>query len=108
MATFAAAYRAAGFRASAFRPCYGLAENTLLVSSARWNEADQSSETVSCGAPAFGTSVVIANSVSGTPCGDGELGEIRIAGPSVAAGYWDDGDETRRVFVKAPGSTTPW
>jgi acyl-CoA synthetase (AMP-forming)/AMP-acid ligase II len=37
MAEFSAAFAPCGFRPLAFRPCYGLAEHTLLVSSSRWN-----------------------------------------------------------------------
>ncbi len=107
MAAFAAAYRGAGFRASAFRPCYGLAEGTLLVSSEPWHEASSDAH-VSCGRPAFGTQVVITDPGSGDECGDGELGEIRVAGPSVTCGYWNDAEETRRVFVTRPGSDQRW
>jgi acyl-CoA synthetase (AMP-forming)/AMP-acid ligase II len=52
--------------------------------------------------------VVIADPVSGVPCGDGELGEIRVAGPGVTSGYWNDADETRRVFDTTAGSDRRW
>jgi acyl-CoA synthetase (AMP-forming)/AMP-acid ligase II len=108
MAAFTAAYREAGFRATAFRPCYGLAESTLLVSSGRWDESDATTGAVSCGTPAHGTHVVIADPVSGVPCGDGELGEIRVAGPAVTGGYWNDAEATQRVFETTPGSDLRW
>jgi acyl-CoA synthetase (AMP-forming)/AMP-acid ligase II len=108
MAAFSAAYRQAGFRPSAFRPCYGLAESTLLVSSGRWDESGATTGAVSCGTPAYGTHVVIADPVSGVPCGDGELGEIRVAGPGVTSGYWNDAEETRRVFDTMPGADRRW
>src|SRR5688572_6270005 len=108
MAAFTAAYREAGFRGSAFRPCYGLAESTLLVSSGRWDESDATTGAVSCGTPAYGTQVVIADPVSGVPCGDGELGEIRVAGPAVTGGYWNDAEATQRVFDTTPGSDLRW
>jgi acyl-CoA synthetase (AMP-forming)/AMP-acid ligase II len=104
---FADAYAGAGFRASAFRPCYGLAESTLLVSSGRW-DASADDAHVSCGTPACGTSVAIVHPVTGQPCADGELGEIRVAGPSTSSGYWNDPEETARVFVTMPGSNARW
>lgn len=108
MASFAAGYRGSGFRASAFRPCYGLAEATLLVSSERWDETTRGDVYVSCGTPALGTEVVITDSGSGDECRDGELGEIRVAGPGVTRGYWNDPEETRRVFVTQPDSDQRW
>jgi amino acid adenylation domain-containing protein len=38
----------------------------------------------------------------GTPCEDGEVGELVHAGPTVALGYWDDPEATARVFRPNP------
>jgi acyl-CoA synthetase (AMP-forming)/AMP-acid ligase II len=38
----------------------------------------------------------------GTLCADGEVGELAHAGPTVAAGYWQDADATARVFKTNP------
>jgi acyl-CoA synthetase (AMP-forming)/AMP-acid ligase II len=78
---FAAKFGAVGFRRSAFVPCYGLAEATLLVSStARAEEPrvrdDAGIARVSCGRPAPSVEVTIVD------------GEICVAGPSVGRGYW--------------------
>jgi acyl-CoA synthetase (AMP-forming)/AMP-acid ligase II len=108
MAAFAEAYGSAGFRASAFIPCYGLAESTLLVSYGRWESADGTESPVSCGAATSGTHVRVVDPVSDRVCRDGDLGEIRVAGPSVAQGYWNDDEETHRVFVTMANSDARW
>ena len=116
LGAFTRTFAQCGFRPSAFRPCFGLAEATLLVSSGRWSEnpvspsvdaAHQSAggraaactgSTVSCGAPAFGTRALIADPATGRSCDAGEIGEIWIAGPSVARGYWNRQEESERTF----------
>jgi acyl-CoA synthetase (AMP-forming)/AMP-acid ligase II len=52
--------------------------------------------------------VVIAHPVTGQPCAEGEIGEIRVAGPSVSAGYWNDQSESERVFATMPDSDVRW
>jgi amino acid adenylation domain-containing protein/non-ribosomal peptide synthase protein (TIGR01720 family) len=115
---FAKAFAPCGFRAAAFRPCYGLAEATLLVSG--WREegeprvcaldaealerhevldagdALRSRELVSCG---LGLQTVLAvDPESGDPCSPGRVGEIWVVGPSVAQGYWERPEETVATF----------
>jgi acyl-CoA synthetase (AMP-forming)/AMP-acid ligase II len=88
---FADTFAGAGFRSSAFRPAYGLAESTLLVSAG-------SGPTVSCGQPACGIRVEIVDPRTRVACPSGAEGEIWVAGESVAAGYWNRPDETEQVF----------
>jgi acyl-CoA synthetase (AMP-forming)/AMP-acid ligase II len=96
---FSDAFAASGFRSSSFRPCYGLAEATLLVASDCWHRHDNGeSVIVSCGRPAFGTEVLVVDPQSRRPCPDGETGEIWVAGPGVAPGYWNAPDERLRTF----------
>ncbi|HEV7506310.1 MAG TPA: amino acid adenylation domain-containing protein [Thermoanaerobaculia bacterium] len=116
---FAEAFAPCGFRAAAFRPCYGLAEATLLVSGWRQEgeeprvraldaealerhetvdagDASRSRELVSCGA---GMQTVLAvDPESGECCPPGRIGEIWVAGPSVAQGYWQRPEETTATF----------
>src|SRR5829696_2523632 len=115
---FAAAFAPCGFRAAAFRPCYGLAEATLLVSGWRQEgeprvraldaealerheavdaaDAARSRELVSCG---LGVQTVLAvDPESGEPFPPGRVGEIWVAGPSVAQGYWERPEETAAIF----------
>src|SRR3954454_13070632 len=115
---FAEAFEPCGFRASAFRPCYGLAEATLLVSGWRpeggpqaraldaealerhevadAEDAGRSRELVGCGAAL--QTVLAVDPESGEPCPPGRVGEVWVAGPSVAQGYWERPQETAAAF----------
>jgi len=100
---FSRAFESCGFKSEAFLPCYGLAESTLLVSGEKKNARPQvvhknNSEFVSCGLAAFDLAVKIVDADRSTPVSDGEVGEIFVAGKSVAKGYWNREDETREVF----------
>jgi acyl-CoA synthetase (AMP-forming)/AMP-acid ligase II len=96
MAAFAARFAPAGFRGEAFRPCYGLAEATLLVCSGRWRRGGGPVQ--SCGTTVNGTAVAIVDSRAARRCRDGEIGEIWVTGPGVAAGYWNNREATAAVF----------
>jgi len=100
MARFAAAFEPCGFRREAFRPAYGLAEATLLVTVAeRWSATNGDVEpAVTCGRPANGTTVRIVDPERRVPVADGEAGEIWVRGPGVASGYWRKWAESARVF----------
>jgi acyl-CoA synthetase (AMP-forming)/AMP-acid ligase II len=118
---FYVAFRECGFRWRSFRPVYGLAEATLVVSSGRGEYeprsvticSDQSSidqitgskksekqrsRITSCGPFWCGTRVVIAHPETGEQCMPGEIGEIWVQSKSIAQGYWNRPEETRRVF----------
>jgi acyl-CoA synthetase (AMP-forming)/AMP-acid ligase II len=105
MEAFAAAYASAGFDASAFRPCYGLAESTLLVTTRRWTGTSEAAVPVSCGSPAEGTRVRIVDPAAHVTCADGETGEIQVAGESVAMGYWNRPHETAATFGDCVGGS---
>jgi acyl-CoA synthetase (AMP-forming)/AMP-acid ligase II len=46
---------------------------------------------------------------SGAPVRDGEVGEIWVSGPNVAAGYWGQPELSARVFgADLPGDPGPW
>ena len=80
-----------GFKATAFRSAYGLAEATLLVSTGR-------GPSVACGHASHGVRVEIVDPVTRRRAGPGQVGEIWVAGPSVAAGYWNRRDDNAAVF----------
>jgi acyl-CoA synthetase (AMP-forming)/AMP-acid ligase II/acyl carrier protein len=111
---FSEAFGSCGFSESAFYPCYGLAEATLLVTggqgpgkvtkcsvqAAELQEngravavapsADQtqaSIELVGCGRPLMGEEVLIVDPDTRLPCEDSVVGEIWIRGRNVARGY---------------------
>ncbi|WP_162624893.1 fatty acyl-AMP ligase [Streptomyces cadmiisoli] len=109
-----------GLRPEVLLPSYGLAENTLLVSSGdtesphlelqvdahslerdelRPARSDRASRTlVSCGRPAD-TEVLIVDPVSLRELTAGRVGEIWLRGPSVAAGYWNRPGPTAEAFA---------
>ncbi|RPJ24187.1 MAG: fatty acyl-AMP ligase, partial [Chloroflexi bacterium] len=115
---FARTFERCGFRKASFYPCFGMAESTLLVSGsegpaeprtltidrkslerdlvvpASANEAG-SLTLINCGKPIIDQKIVIANPTTLEGCASDQVGEIWIAGPSVAQGYWGLPDETR-------------
>lgn len=118
---FADAFAPAGFRPEAFMPVYGLAEATLLVSGGSTSALpvvqhidrtalqedrvvdaasdDPTAATImGCGRPQGGQQVVIVDPEARRPCGPDEVGEIWIAGPSVAQGYWGRPEENEQTF----------
>jgi non-ribosomal peptide synthase protein (TIGR01720 family) len=53
---------------------------------------------VGCGPPVQGLDVRIVDPGSLTQCDPGRVGEVWVAGPGVALGYWQQPEETERVF----------
>ncbi len=118
---FTAAYRPHGFDAAAWYACYGLAENTVMVSGAdlpgrgpvrRRVSAAQlregtltapdaepdAVEIVGCGTARLHRELAIVDPATLRRCPDGTIGEIWSAGPDVGAGYWDNPEETAHTF----------
>jgi 8-amino-7-oxononanoate synthase len=118
---FAAAFAPCGFKSSAFYPCYGLAEATLMVSGSQrgsgatvqaFNDTaltenhvepvaddySQARRLVACGPPVNTTRVVIVNSKTQTKAAVGCVGEIWVAAASVGQGYWHNPRLTSRSF----------
>lgn|GEM_PF-6978595 len=114
LTTFADTFARAGFRRTAFYPCFGLAEATLFVTGSDLDaeptlRAYQGSRSlgdesacdgiyVSCGRPADGQQVRIVDPRSNLDVVDGEKGEIWVSGPNVATGYWGNPKESAMVF----------
>lgn len=95
---FTSAFAVAGFNPTSVRPCYGLAEATLLVTAGRWMDAESDQPRVGCGGAQFDTRVLVVEPEHGRPCGPGTVGEIWVSGPGVARGYWNRPEETARTF----------
>ena len=112
-----------GFKPTTMRPCYGLAEATLLVSCTPLNEKpislslhrkslergivqeDTSGfEVVSCGQPVEGTTVAIVDQNRTRLLEDGFVGDVWISSNGVSAGYWDNTQATEETFQKELGS----
>jgi len=129
---FAETFAPAGFRPEAFYPCYGLAEATLFVAGGVMGrrprvarvepaalernevvvvapEVPDARLLVSSGRPWMGQKIVVADPETGEACLSGRVGEIWIAGPSVARGYWRNPEATARDFKAfLPGSDGPF
>jgi acyl-CoA synthetase (AMP-forming)/AMP-acid ligase II len=104
MARFAELLAPTGFRYSSFYPCYGLAEATLIVTGGRPAEPPvlrqraSAPPLVGCGRSAPGQRVLVVDPRSRTECPPGEVGEVWVAGPSVARGYWGRQEDTEATF----------
>ncbi len=114
---FTEAFAPCGFRREAFYPCYGLAEATLFVAGGRPGMppvverlsaaglergvavADPAGRPlVGCGGAWSGQRLEVVDPATGVPVAAGSVGEIWVAGPSIAAGYWERPEETARTF----------
>lgn len=109
-----------GFSKKALFPAYGLAEATLIVSGKNINEeykflqaskshignniiASPSNENdsvflVSSGKATINQEIKIVDAITLKECNEKELGEIWVNGENVADGYWNNLDETNRIF----------
>lgn len=102
---FAAAFAPAGFRREASVPAYGLAEAVCMVTCGRGAERP----VVACGRPVAGHELLIVDPETRAPLPDGEVGELWLRGPSVAAGYWRDEELTEEVFgARTDAGDGPW
>jgi len=118
---FASTFAPCGFRREAFFPCYGLAEATLIASGGLKTAPpivftvqgaalernrvipapgeDTGARTlVGCGQSLGDQKILIVHPQTLTRCSPDEVGEIWIAGPSVAQGYWNQPGDTERTF----------
>ncbi len=125
---FATAFQPSGFRREAFCQAYGLSE-TMMVSAGHkgvvpmirgfqgaaleYNRVISASEDeedarllVSCGQPLVDDHTAIVDPESLVLCQPGQVGEIWVAGPSVAQGYWNRLEETERSFYCYPVDTS--
>ncbi|MET8778917.1 HAD-IIIC family phosphatase [Nocardia sp. NPDC004654] len=113
---FTETFGRAGFRAESHHPVYGLAEATLIVTAppvaapptfldvpgrnAVGNRA-RGAELVGVGGAAEGMSIAVVDPETGVERGDGDEGEIWVAGNSVATGYFRDERATAEIFGAA-------
>ncbi|MBD2727324.1 fatty acyl-AMP ligase [Nostoc sp. FACHB-892] len=118
---FASTFAPCGFRKEAFYPCYGMAETTLIVTGGEKTALPitcnvekaaleqnrivkqpdgrkDSQIIVGCGQSPSDQKVIIVDPQSLTLCDPEQVGEIWVAGPSVAQGYWNQPEETEKTF----------
>ena len=62
-------------------------------------DAESATELVLLGRPVPGLEISIIDTVTGEPCGDRQVGELRIAGNSLTAGYYRQPDETAELII---------
>lgn len=108
---FARAFQGCGFRPQSWFPCYGMAESTLIASGRHglkttsvcaqslrqglWKPVSNGASqklAVSCGTVPLAGAVRIQSSQPGQP------GEILLASPSVARGYWEKPELSDHIF----------
>jgi fatty-acyl-CoA synthase len=122
---FAETFSRVGFRKEALLPSYGMAESSLAVTFTELGEGiktlaingpvlwekgraevvpddhEDVVRLVSCG-PEFPEHQVRvfdpAETTSERPLPEGAVGEVRVAGPSIMRGYWEDAERTRDSF----------
>ncbi|MCV7384950.1 type I polyketide synthase [Mycolicibacter longobardus] len=120
--SFAELFAPAGFRPESFYPVYGLAEGTLLVSGGsdlpvpmvqhidRVALGDNRvidvaadhpnvATMVGCGKPRGGQRVIIVDPEARLECATDRVGEIWVAGGSVAHGYWGAPELSAETFA---------
>lgn len=117
---FAATFRAYGFDPNAMRPAYGMAEATLLISAGNRGQAivlravsragllrheavpprdDADTQTaVGCGRALIGEEIAIVDPETRVRLAADRVGEIWVAGPNVAQGYWRNPEATDTTF----------
>jgi len=123
---FAQAFARIGFKKEALLPSYGMAESSLAISFSELHEGmktlsvhgselwetgrarvvpetdDDSIRLVSCGRefPAHKVRIFAPDDVtSASPLPEGTVGEVRLSGPSIMRGYWEDSERTRDAFA---------
>lgn len=111
------AFKICGFKREALTPMYGLAEATVFVSGNPCTHGyqfiavdaeefkknkiiishqDNAKKIVACGTPY--QPLVIVNPNTRHLCLNDEIGEIWLHGPCVGQGYWNNPEETEKVF----------
>ena len=122
--TFAATFAKHGFKKEALLPSYGMAESSLAICftelgegmktlsvdpGALWGEGvvkvddgEKSVRLVSCGKAFPGHEVEVfaeTDGASTAPLGQDRVGELRLRGPSLMRGYWEDEERTKDAFA---------
>jgi amino acid adenylation domain-containing protein len=98
---FAEKFAPYGFDKSAFLPCYGLAEATLMVTGSKLDRGlsdGKGMSLVSSGSLVEGQDVAIVDPDMLSRCENGSIGEIWVSGLSVCKGYWNRPEQTQATF----------
>jgi acyl-CoA synthetase (AMP-forming)/AMP-acid ligase II/acyl carrier protein len=118
---FTETFSRVGFEANSWLPCYGLAEATLISSSAPFSEeptilhvdkekmeqnvvqpieanAPKAQSLVSSGFSVPGQEIVIADPISFENIGEGKVGEVWLRGAHITKGYWNKDEVNQEIF----------
>jgi acyl-CoA synthetase (AMP-forming)/AMP-acid ligase II len=117
---FAEKFAPHGFAPATFYPAYGMAEATVLVSAGRRGagpvmrtlgrgglqqhraepafDGGDAQIVVGCGRALAGERIAIVDPASRKRLGADRVGEIWVAGPNVAGGYWRNAEASTAVF----------
>lgn len=120
---FAETFESCGFHPTAFLPCYGMAETTVMISGGKNSDLvsilpldrlalaenrvvlqkitenpDLTKTVVSCGFVGLGMEIKIVHPQKQVECPADEIGEIWVAGGSVGQGYWQHPQATQQHF----------
>lgn len=110
-----------GFRPESFYPCYGIAENTLIIAGSKKgvkpkylhlenegigerrarispNATSNTTTFVGCGNQYNDQEIRIVDPDTLTELKENEIGEVWIKGPSVTLGYWRNEEKTKTDF----------
>ncbi|MFB7501997.1 beta-ketoacyl synthase N-terminal-like domain-containing protein [Streptomyces broussonetiae] len=135
---FAGLYAAHGFRSSSWYPAYGLAENSVFVTSGSAGEGarvhhldglaleqDRAVATepgtpgaravLACGRAHLDQRLLVVDPDTRRPLQQGGVGEIWLSGPSAGQGYWQRPEESAAAFgnrladdADEPAGALPW
>ncbi len=118
---FSESFKSTGFQREALYCCYGMAETTLLATGSKpgagpkfetldaialatnvaayaGEECTNKRVVTGCGTSVEGQELAIRDPQTGTRMADGNIGEIVVRGPHVAAGYWRKPELTQEIF----------
>jgi acyl-CoA synthetase (AMP-forming)/AMP-acid ligase II len=120
IARFAETFAPYGFNANSVHPAYGMAEATLMISTGRRGAGPVTRRVsrdglqrgraaapvctedcdilVACGRQLCGERVAVVEPEGRTLVPPGQVGEIWVAGPNVAQGYWGNSSAIDEVF----------
>jgi fatty-acyl-CoA synthase len=127
---FTEAFAPHGLPATAIKPSYGIAEATLMVATTAPDavptasyfdgerlaagtavrvaaDAPNAVAHVTCGRVARSLWAVIVDPETGEEIPDGRVGEIWLHGTNVGRGYWNQPEQTRRIFGARLASRLP-
>ncbi|BAU65096.1 Beta-ketoacyl synthase [Stanieria sp. NIES-3757] len=130
---FSRYFSSCGFKQTAFYPCYGMAESTLLITGGNKHaepvlksfdkfgieenqavapshpDPETATNLVGCGQNIPEQQLIVVNTDTFTQCSEGEIGEIWVNSASVAQGYWRNQELTETIFQASLATgEKPW